>query len=67
MSTVSYVLNKRSKVLHRLPASESCNTDAIKGKKRFEIHVSETMLMIGGEDYRPCIRCFPDDEFGYDR
>lgn len=58
---VDYVLNKRSGVLHRLPASESCNTDQIAYKARWtessgvdEI-VGHTELAV---PIRKCRRCF---------
>lgn len=58
----SYVLNKRSGVLHRLPASESCNTDQIVGILRFEVHASESVVAYfkPGQIFRCCRRCFPD-------
>ena len=55
-----YVLNKRSGVLHKLPADERCNTDDIRSEHRFELHASEEFAgMIGYK--RPilrCMRCF---------
>lgn len=57
---MDYVLNKRSHILHRLPASESCNTDQIVKEDRFFIHASEEVVsMIPDEvDFRKCRRCF---------
>lgn len=59
---VSYILNKRSGVLHRLPASESCNTDQIYKGKMFALHRSEEPVayLASGTIFRRCKRCFPD-------
>lgn len=55
-----YVLNKRSGVLHRLPASESCNTDDIRDEYRFDIHASEELVTLAHDrPWRYCVRCFP--------
>lgn len=48
-----FVLNVRAKVVHRLPASESCNTDQI-AKRRPVDHYSDVP-----DGYRRCSRCFP--------
>ena len=59
---VSYVLNKRSGLIHRLPASESCNTDQIVREQRFDVHASESVIayLDPGTIFRRCKRCFPD-------
>jgi hypothetical protein len=57
-----YVLNKRSNVLHKLPASESCNTDQIQYKLRWsgandeEIVAYQVANTLQG--VTPCRRCF---------
>jgi hypothetical protein len=57
-----YVLNKRSKVLHKLPASESCNTDQIDYKLRWT--GEDTDDPVAYQDatelvsFRKCRRCF---------
>lgn len=54
-----YVLNRRSGVLHRLPASESCNTDAILDEVRFTVDDEEEIVgYIGQRTMRRCTRCF---------
>lgn len=58
---VSYVINRRSKIMHKLPASESCNTDQIAAKERFEAYLNELpVLILEGSEFRYCRRCFPD-------
>lgn len=59
---VSYVLNKRSQVIHKLPADERCNTDQIIKEQRFEVHASESVVgyLDSGTIFRRCKRCFPD-------
>lgn len=62
---VSYLLNKASGVLHKLPASESCNTDQIGARERFEVHATESV--VGYLTFplrtrvRECKRCFRVD------
>ena len=60
----SYLLNKSSGILHRLPASESCNTDQIHKSLRFEIHASEEVVGHLGSKVKRliyCKRCFDAD------
>lgn len=57
---MDYVLNRANGVLHKLPASESCNTDAIRSEERFTVNEGEDVVgYIGGVDVRYCTRCFP--------
>jgi hypothetical protein len=61
---MQYVINKRSKVLHKLPASESCNTDDIASEYRFYLGAAETVVgYIGLPNMRYCKRCFPGSEY----
>lgn len=63
MARTTYVLNRASAVLHKLPASESCNTDDIKSDERFTIDVNEELLTyLAPVDVRYCLRCFPFDQ-----
>ena len=54
-----YVLNRRSGVLHELPASESCKTDAIKDDLRFDSDDDEEVVFVDGNIVAFCLRCFP--------
>lgn len=59
---MDYILNRRSGVLHKLPASESCNTDQVLQKERFFIHASEEVVgHLEQEEFRRCKRCFRAD------
>lgn len=61
---MQYILNKRSGTLHKLPASESCNTDQIEREHRFYVATGEDVVSyvafgLGVEsDIRQCLRCF---------
>lgn len=58
----NYVLNRASGVLHKLPASESCNTDDIKTADRFATYGGEELVAyLSPVDVRYCLRCFPFD------
>ena len=64
MQETKYVLNKASGTLHRLPASESCNTDQIEWRVEFEAG-SDFMAMaraiqrrVNLKPSRLCTRCF---------
>lgn len=53
-----YVLNKRTGTLHRLPASEACNTDDIADGRRFEVDDGEEVVGFIHRTFRFCKRCF---------
>lgn len=59
---VDYVLNRRTHVLHKLPASESCNTDQIADKARWTSDELEEPVAYQDRDelisFRKCPRCF---------
>ena len=50
------LLNLRSRVLHRYPAFESCNVDAIPLTKRLRIGAGDNVPL----PFRFCRRCFRD-------
>jgi hypothetical protein len=57
---MQYVLNRRSRTLHKLPASESCNTDDIASEHRFYVALvdEDVVAYIGLGRVRRCLRCF---------
>jgi hypothetical protein len=59
---MDYVLNVNSKVLHKLPASESCNTDQITHKLRWTGTEGEDPVAYQSRNelvsFTRCKRCF---------
>jgi hypothetical protein len=58
-----YVLNRNSNVLHRLPASESCNTDQIQHKLRWSGDDANEQVVAYQDRHelvsiKRCRRCF---------
>ena len=61
---MQYVINKRSKVLHKLPAPESCNTDDIADEYRFYVAAGEDIVgYVGLPGLKFCKRCYPGSEY----
>ena len=54
---MSYLLNLRTGMLHRFPAFESCNLDAVPGQYR-QRATDEKLLTVLPQYRRHCKRCF---------